>query len=353
MKWGNEMKKMKVYTLYLMQLVIIGIFILVLSGDRIHMGQKNYFENEMFTEHVKGLQMSNLQLNEKVAFLIPILPDTDYMVYRYLSNSEKATVRGVFGTSDVFGFSGMLKEGRFFTDNDYDAKTMTAVIGANIIPETLEHNEKRFYLYDNVEYEVIGVFAEQGNIADRAVFLNLMALDANISQTGGIYYVDAKEQDAVDAVIEQIKFEVGNRFTVTNIAFEPMTSRELGRYFTTLFVFCNISAILCFVITTIFLISSQRYSIAVRKLCGMTKWDLFMHYGKVMACIIIVAFLLIVLTMQLLTIFLPISVFRDSGINAGHYLIMGLILVGIGFCSTYHITRLSSAIDISSVLKGI
>ena len=78
-----------------------------------------------------------------------------------------------------------------------------------------------------------------------------------------------------------------------------------------------------------------------------------MHYGKVMAGITIAAFLLIVLAMQLLTIFLPISVFRDSGINAGHYLIMGLILGVLGFCSTYHITRLSSAIDISSVLKGM
>lgn len=347
------MKKMKIYMLYLLQLFIIGVFILVLLGDHIQMGKKNFFENEMFTEHVKGLQMSSQQLNETVEFSIPILSDKDYMVYRYISNSEKAAVRGVFGTSDVFGFSAMLKEGRFFTDDDYDAKTMTAVIGTNIISETLEHDGKRFYLYDNAEYEVIGVFAEQGNIADRAVFLNLMALDENISQTGGIYYVDAKEQDTVNAVITKMESEIRNRFTVTNIAFEAMTSRELGRYFTTLFVFCNISAILCLVITTIFLIAGQRYSIAVRKLCGMTKRDLFVHFGKIMAGITIAAFLLILIAMQLLTSLMPISVFRDSGINGGHYLIMGLILVVIGFCNTYYITRLSSAVDISSVLKGV
>lgn len=347
------MKKLKIYMLYLLQLFIIGIFILVLLGDKIQVGKKNYFENEMFTKYVKGLQMSSQQLNETVDFSIPILSDKKYMVYRYISNSEKASVRGVFGTCDVFGFSDMLKDGRFFNGDDYNEKTMTAVVGTEIISDTVEHDGKRFYLFDNAEYEVIGVLDKQSNIADRAVFLNLTALDINISQTGGIYYVDAKEQGTVDAVIAQLRSEIGDRFTVTSIEFEPINSRELGRYFTTLFVFCNISAIMCLIITTIFLIAGQRYSIAVRKLCGMTKRDLFVHYGKAMAGITITAFLLILIAMQLLTNLMPISVFRDSGIDGGHYLIMGLILAVIGLCNTYYITRLSSAVDISSVLKGI
>ncbi len=347
------MKKIRIYMLYLLQLFIIGIFVLVLLGDRMQIGRKNFFENEMFSENVCGLQMSSHQLNESVSFSIPVISDSDYMVYRYLSNSEKAAVRGVYGTSDVFDFSSLISDGRFFRADDYANGTMTAVVGTAILPETVEHDGKRFYLYDNAEYEVIGIFGEQGNIVDRAVFLNLTALDANISQTGGIYYVDAKERNTVDAVIAQMKSDIANRFTVTEIAFEPMTSRELGRYFTTLFVFCNISAILCLVITTIFLIAGQRYTIAVKKLCGMTKRDLFFYYGKIMALITIAAILLIVIAMQLLTAFVPISVFRESGINGWHYLMMGLVLMVIGLCNTYYITRLSSTVDISSVLKGI
>ncbi len=347
------MKQVRIYILYLLQLFVIGIFVLVLLGDRIQIGKKNYFENEMFSEYVCGLQMSSQQLNETVSFSIPVIADSDYMVYRYLSNSVRATVRGVFGTADVFDFSSLISEGRFFHANDYANGTMTAVIGTAILPETAVRDGKRFYMYDNAEYEVIGVFYEQGNIADRAVFLNLTALDVSISQTGGIYYVDAKEQNTVNAVIEQIKADIGNRFTVTDIAFEPMTSRELGRYFTTLFVFCNISAAFCLIITTLFLIVGQRYSIAVKKLCGMTKRELFFHYGKIMTFITIAAFLLIVIAMQLLTTFVPISVFRESSINGWHYLMMGLILMAIGVCNTYYITRLSNAVDISSVLKGI
>ena len=85
----------------------------------------------------------------------------------------------------------------------------------------------------------------------------------------------------------------------------------------------------------------------------MTKRDLFFYYGKIMALITIAAILLIVIAMQLLTAFVPISVFRESGINSWHYLMMGLVLMAIGLCNTYYITRLSSAVDISSVLKGI
>ncbi len=46
------MKKIRIYMLYLLQLFIIGIFVLVLLGDRMQIGRKNFFENEMFSELV-------------------------------------------------------------------------------------------------------------------------------------------------------------------------------------------------------------------------------------------------------------------------------------------------------------
>ncbi len=347
------MKKIRIYLLYLMQLFIIGVFVLVLLGDQIQVGRKNYFENEMFSENVKGVQMSSYQLSETVDFKLPALPDSRYMIYRYLSNSERAYIRGVYGTDDVFGLSAMLESGRFFCNKDYADKTMTAVIGADIIPETSERDGRRYYLYDNAEYEVIGVFSTQDTITDKAVLLNLTALDEQISQTGGIYYVDADSRNTVDYVVKQIKKDIGNSFTVTDIEFEPKISHEIGRQFTTLFVFCNISAILCLAVTTIFLITGQRYSIAVKKLCGMTKRDLFCLYGKIMLAITAAAFLLILLSMKLLTSLVPVSVFQNSSISGWHYLLTGLALLSIGFCTAYFIAHLGDKVDISSVLKGM
>lgn len=347
------MKKMKLYLLYLLQLFVIGVFILVLLGAYIQMGKKNYFANEMFTENVKGLQISSMQSNEMGGLSIPILFDQDYMVYRYIPIVGEGAVRGVFGTSDVFGFSAFLKEGRFFTEDDYNEKTTTAVIGQDMIEETLQHDGKRFYLYGNSEYEVIGVFAKQRNIVDQTVFLNLTALDEDINPKDGIYYVDAKKQDTVDTVVEALRTGNGDRFTLESVEFVPSTTWMLGNIFTTLFVFCTISAALCLVINSIFLINGQRYSIAVKKLCGMTKPDLFAHYVKIMAGLTIAAFVLIPVAMRILTSLIPDSVFGNTGLNGWHYLVTGLILVLIGLCNTYYITHLSSAVDISSMLKGI
>lgn len=352
-EWSNKMKKLKFYLLYLLQLLIIGVFILVLLGAYIQMGKKNYFENEMFTENVKGLQISSLQSNEDGGLSIPILMNQDYMLYRYIPIVGEGAIRGVFGTSDVFGFSAFLKEGRFFNEDDYNTKTMTAVIGQDMIKETLQHDGKRYYLYNHAEYEVIGVFAKQRNIADQMVFLNLTALDQDIGPKDGIYFVDAKEQDTVDTVVEALRAENEVRFTFANIEFVPSTTWMLGNNFTTLFIFGTISVALCLVINTIFLIDGQRYSIAVRKLCGMTKPDLFGYYGKIMAGITIAAFVLIIIAMRIFTSLMPDSVFSNTSLNGWHYLVTGIILVVIGLCNTYYITRLSSDVDISSVLKGI
>lgn len=347
------MRIKRIYILYVFQLFFIGLFMLVLLGYRLETTKKTFFENEMFSPAVRGLQMSNNQLNEDVHFQIPVLPDLKYTISRYLAYGESEIIRGVYGTEDVFGFSGLIGEGRYFTADDYASANPVAVLGSEAAEKSEVQDGKRYYIYNNIPYEVIGIFAKQGNLADKAVFLNLTALDRDISQLGGIYYVDAADKSTVSSVINQIYLDVGNAFTISEVAFEPTASRVLGKMCMTLFLFSAISALLCLIITSMFLVSGQRYSIAVKKLCGMTKAELFRYYGGIMLLIAAAAFLLILGAMFLMTHVVKNGIFVTSSVGSVHYLLTAVILIGICLCNTHYITKLSDAVDISGVLKGI
>lgn len=347
------MRIKRIYILYVFQLFFIGLFMLVLLGYWLETTKKTFFENEMFSPAVRGLQMSNNKLNEDVDFQIPVLPDLKYTINRYLAYGDAGIVRGVYGTDDVFGFSSLIGEGRYFTADDYNSASPVAVLGSNAAKNAEIQDGKRCYIYNNIAYEVIGVFAAQGNLADNAVFLNLTALDRDIGQLGGVYFIDAADKSTVSSVINQIYLDVGNAFTVSEIAFEPTSSRVLGRMCMTLFLFSAISALLCLIITSMFLVSGQRYSIAVKKLCGMTKHELFRHYGGIMLLIAAAAFLLILGAMFLMTHVVKNGIFVTSGVGSVHYLLTAGILIGICLCNTHYITKLSDAVDISGVLKGV
>ncbi len=349
------LKIRKTDLLYLFQLTFIGVFLLVLLGYRFQTDKKNFFENEMFSENVKGLRMSSFQLAENVCFPLSLIPpDQPCSVSRYLSGSEHEIVRGVYDPCDVFGFAERIGQGRYFSAADFASAAKTAVIGSSIAdsPACISRGGKRCYLYENTAYEVIGEFAVQDNLADKAVFLNLPALDAQIGQLGGVYYFDAKSADTVRSVTEQVLSGIGGAFTVSEVEFVPRTSRQLNILFRSMFLCCTLSALLCLAVTTFFVVSGEQYSTAVRKLCGMTSRGIFVLYGRRMLAVTAAAFLLIFVTMHLLTAS-GVPVFANCGISGWHYLAAACILLGISGCNTLYITRLCCAADISSVLKGI
>ena len=347
------MKTGKFYFLYLVQLFMIGIFALVLLGYSIKTGEKDFFENEMFSKSVRGLQMSDPRLKEEVNFTPPMIDGEKYMIWRYLSYGESEIVRGIFGTDVVFGFSSLIGEGRFFTAQDYAGGTRTAVLGADSAANTTEHDGKKYFVYNNTEYEVIGIFAKRNDPADRAVFLNLSALDAGIDQTAGIYYVDAADSATVGKVIDRIRADVNGVFTINDVVFEPHVSTVLGKMQYTLLFFSSIAVLLCLVITGIFLVTGQRYKIAVRKLCGMTKKDFLLLYGKLNLAVGAAAYILIFAAAYLLSNVLKISILTNAGPEPVHYILTGILLLVIGACNTLFTSKMCDDIDISCVLKGI
>ena len=296
--------------------------------------------------------MSSGELSESVDFRLPQIKDAPYMLYRYLSYGAEACVRGVYGTQDVFAFSEYLDSGRFFSSEDYSRKAPAAVLGARAAENCVERDGKKYYVYNNTEYEVIGVFGRKDNLLDRAVFLNLTALEETMDQYCGVYYVDAQDPDMVERVVAQIREDAAGKWTIFDMEHETPGSVIMGRMEFTLFVFSSISAVLCLLITTIFLISGQRYSIAVKKLVGMTKREMFLENIRHMMTICAGAFGAITGAMALLVHVGKVPFFMSSGVGAVHYAAMGGVLLVLGVFNALYTTRLACAVDLSMVLKG-
>lgn len=345
------MKSRKIYILYGLQCFFIGMLVLVLLGYRMQARRNGFFENELFSENVRGLQMSSGEYMESVDFHVPEL-DEPFMLYRYLSSGQEESVRGAYGTRDVFGFSEFLESGHFFSAEEFESESPVSVVGAKACERCEERDGKRFYVYNNTEYEVIGVFGRRDNLLDKAVFLNLRALDSTMDQYCGVYYVDAQDPAVIDRVVNRIREDAAGKWTIFDKEHETPGSVIMGRMEFTLFVFSSISAVLCLLITTIFLISGQRYSIAVKKLVGMTKREMFRENLRHMLTICTGAFGAITGTLWLLVHVGKVPFFVSSGVGIIHFAVMGGILLVLGVFNALYTTRLACAVDLSMVLKG-
>ncbi len=346
------MKSRKIYILYVLQCFFIGLLVLVMLGYKMQVERKGFLDNEMFSENVHGLQMSSGELQEMVDFRLPQIQDQPYMLYRYLSYGANECVRGVYGTQDVFGFSKYLASGRFFSKEDHEDAKPVAVLGSRAYSNAVERDGKSIYVYNNTEYEVIGVFAQNDTLLDRAVFLNLTALEETMSQYCGVYYVDAPDKAVVEDVVQRIREDSGGAWTIFDVEHETPGSVQMGKMGFTLFVFSSISALLCLLITTIFLISGQRYSIAVKKLVGMTKREMFIENIRKMGMVCASAFGLICGAMAVFTNVLKVPFFITSDVGIVHYGILGAALLLLGAGNALYATRLTGSVELSTVLKG-
>ena len=111
----------KEYLLYYLQIVFIGMFLMILLAYNLNLSSKDFLDREMFSENVKGIQISNSDSqseNISTFDLSSINSNDDFMLYKYISGDNEEIIRGIYGTVDVFSFSNYISKGRFFSLND-------------------------------------------------------------------------------------------------------------------------------------------------------------------------------------------------------------------------------------------
>ena len=348
------MKKISIeYLLYYLQIVFIGMFLMILLAYNLNLSAQDFLSREMFSENVKGIQLSNSgsdSENSDELNLSLITSDNDFMLYKYISGDYDEIIRGIYGTADVFDFSNYISEGRFFNSGDYNNKTHTAVIGSNMLSKTIKENGKYYFGYSQELFEVIGIFKQTDKNLDNCVYLNLTCILEKDSFSG-LYYVDALNEDTVSWVLSAIQDFIPQNSEYYFVDYESINEYGLDSMGNTLYIFSVLAALIHLMLTTIFFITRSEYTIAVQKFCGMTKKSMFIKYGRYSLVLICVSFITIALGVNLFTNFLN-GFFSMEQLVCGHFVILGLALFAIGFLITVLTVFLSQKVNISSTLKG-
>lgn len=348
------MKKISIeYILYYLQITFIGVFLIILLAYNLNLSSQGFLDRQMYSENVHGIQLSNLSYaseNSDQLDLSFINLENDFMFYKYISDESSEIIRGIYGTDDVFSFSKYISKGRFFNSDDYMNKTLTAVIGSNMLSKTIEENGKYYFGYSQELFEVVGVFKQTDSDLDNSVYLNLTYL-LNKDSNAGLYYVDALDEATVSEVLSAIGDIIPKNFEHYLVEYESVNEYGLDSMSNTLYIFAVLAALIHLLLTTIFFITRNQYTIAVQKLCGMTKKSIFIKYGRYMFILICVSFITIALIISLFTYFLN-DFFSMEQLVYGHFTILLLILFLIGFLITLCIVFLSEKVNISATLKG-
>ncbi len=342
------------YVLYYLQITFIGIFILLLCAYNLEVAQKGFLERSMYSENVKGIQLSSDYLvstnGEVVDFQIPKADLGKYMLYKRLSEEYNEIIRGVYGTDDVFGYSDYISEGHFFTEKDYSNQTATAVIGHSMLDKVYTENGKTYFGYNNQLFEVIGTFKETGTDLDYTVYLNLTNI-LNSVENYGLYYVDAKNLSVVENVISYLHNDAKNKYSTLDVEYESKSSYGLSSMNNTLLICAVLAAFFNLIVASIFFVTKKQYTVAIQKLCGMTSKELRLLYGRKMFMLAAIGFVTIYIVIRFFAKYLGFF-FSLETLSWQHYLVTAILLGGIVCVVTGFIIRHAQKINISDSLKG-
>lgn len=342
------------YLLYYLQITFIGVFVLILCAYNIKVEEKDFLKRGMLTKNVQGIQVSSEYLasvkGEVVDLQIPKTTAGDYMIYKRLSEEFNEIVRGIYGTKDVFDYSGYLSKGRFFTESDYENKTPTAVVGSSMIDKVYEKDGKQYFGYNNQLFEVIGIFRETDSDLDNTVYLNLTNLLQN-TDNYGLYYVDAQKAEIVNSVIKVMETNAGNSYSTSEVSYQPLNTYTLGETNNMLLLCAVLGAVLNLFISNIFFIAHKKYEVAIQKFCGMTKKDLCLVYGKRIFLVLAAGFLSVYFIIRYLAKYMGYF-FALETLKWQHFSVTAILLVIMGGVVTGCIVRQAQQINISESLKG-
>lgn len=345
----------KEYLLFYIQMTFVGIFLLVLLAYNIDISEKSFFENQIYSPQVSGIQVEdpNVMTEQKgtVHMDSARFPENQsYMLYRYLIEAYGEIVRAAYGTEDVFDLSEYLREGRFFSSEDYAKKRKVAVIGTEVLPETWMENGKRYYGYNQQLYEVIGVFEETESPLDYTTYLNLTSV-LEAESNYGIFYVDAENKETVASVLNQLQQTLSGEYKISAVTYDSVIDYGLDTMSNTLFQFAVLAGIFHLLLTSVFFVTRQSYTIAVQKLCGLTRKDLLGKYGIRCFGLFLAAAVSIWAWIWVLRTCLG-DFFALEKLAGYHYAVMFAGLFLLLTVITVYIVNLAAKVNISDVLKG-
>lgn len=328
------------YVVLTLQMVIITFFVIILSSVTLTADSQSFLNNKMFTGYVQGLNIKNNDLDLS-AFSDSAGSNT--VVYKYLSE-ENQIKRAVYCSSDVLGLGEYIENGRFFTKEDCTSEQPLAVIGNDVLSDTIEENGEMYYGHNETLYKVIGVFKRTDSDLDCAVYLNLSYV-LGISGSAGTYYIDSTEsENSMQTANDISEHTDSSAFEYEQPQNDMNISHKMKFALAVVAAFCNL------LMTAHYFILKQKYKIAVKKLCGYTNKSMMLKYVRNISVITILAYMIGSGLAVLLTR-ITIS-FSESQFSISSFVAAFVIAAVTAVVVTCQLIANAAKVNISSVLKG-
>lgn len=177
--------------------------------------------------------------------------------------SVNSDIRGIYYKGSIQ--KPEMKEGGFFCEDDFYDEKHYAVIGASFTDNIIEINNTKYFEYNNVLYEVIGVigYSRESKI-NREYFINL---SNSLCNEEGNFLIDGINSNKVNSILEKIH----DKYSVTLIDREK---NGIARFFKTesfnilLIVLVLCSLILTTISVSLYCIEKRKKEISILMLVG-------------------------------------------------------------------------------------
>lgn len=149
----------------------------------------------------------------------------------YIFAKQYFLTRGIgIAYSKERNFNLPLISGRMFDEKDFDNHTNTIIVSDDIIAECERRNSTMYYVHDNEEYEVIGIFrGEIGNVSNEILYyVNLEAQKLHNKTAIGTYILDTGVSSISD--FNKLKTHVENMNAQVLVDYSKGLSKDASKF---------------------------------------------------------------------------------------------------------------------------
>ena len=191
--------------------------------------------------------------------------------------------------SEESNFTLPLVSGRNFEEEDFENHTNTMMVSEDIINDCTQRDDTLYYIHDNEEYEVIGVFQGViGNAGDEIIYyINLAAQRLQDKTAIGTYVLDTGTSSLSD--FDKLKAYVENKNNLVSVKYSKGLSEDASKFSKLVsnsvgmivIVIAGGSLVLInsFSATAVWIFARKK-EIGIRKMLGATDGQIYLHIVK-------------------------------------------------------------------------
>jgi putative ABC transport system permease protein len=284
----------------------------------------------------------------------------DFTVFKNNLSSGPFTGKAIL-TDEINDNGQIVKDGRFFTSDDFKSNEGVAVVGEDAYKKTYKKNGITYFPYENSEYRVIGIlgFKNRQSVYDSQFYINLNCLIMNspLDFIGNNIILDSKNNADLkfNEFINKLKND--SNAIEYNFGEDKRIKNPLLNYIKDSYIFIGlvIAIVVCLVLNTFSVtlhwIDSRKKEIGIRKALGGTNFKIasliLVEYQTVSLLAFVAGLIvyIVVIKTNILKLF-------NGDIYLNTAIITFLLLSLIGLITSIVPIRKSMRIQPSEVMKG-